>query len=247
MTLFFLDENNVSFPSPKIAEPDGLLALGGDLSVERLLVAYMAGIFPWYAKGDPILWWSPDPRLILIPDNVHVPRRLRRTLNQGIFAFTMDTAFNDVITSCARVRNDSREGTWIVAEMIDAYNQLHEAGYAHSVEAWQADRLVGGLYGLSLGSCFFGESMFTTVSNASKAAFVALAEFLAGNGFAMIDCQVTTSHLQRFGAEEIPRDEFLDMLEACVAEPTWKGRWRFDMKAGDCVREYRNHNIKECQ
>lgn len=246
MALFFLDANNISFPSPTIANRDGLLAVGGDLHVDRLLAAYMTGIFPWYSKGDPILWWSPDPRLILIPENLHVSRRLRRTLNQGVFEFTMDTVFEDVITSCAQVRNDSREGTWIVEEMIDAYIQLHGAGYAHSVEAWQDGRLAGGLYGVAIGTCFFGESMFTTVSNASKAAFVRLAEFLSRNGFVMIDCQVTTSHLMRFGAREMPRSLFLNALETCVAEPTLKGKWRFDMDAGDCMREHLNCNISGC-
>ncbi|MDY6823884.1 MAG: leucyl/phenylalanyl-tRNA--protein transferase [Thermodesulfobacteriota bacterium] len=228
MALFFLDENAISFPSPQIADRDGLLAVGGDLNVDRLLAAYRLGIFPWYSEGDPILWWSPDPRLILIPHGIHVSRRLRRTMNKGEFTFTMDTVFEDVITSCANVRRGFREGTWIVDEMIDAYTRLHKAGYAHSVEAWQADRLVGGLYGVAIGSCFFGESMFTTVSNASKAAFVKLTAFLVQNGFAMIDCQVTTPHLVRFGAEEIPREHFLKVLEKCVAQPTLKGKWRLE-------------------
>ncbi len=215
----------ISFPPPHLARADGLLAVGGDLSPGRLVLAYRMGIFPWYSDGMPILWWSPDPRLVLFPESLHVPRRLRRTLRQAPFRITVDTAFPEVIDSCAKLRKD-REGTWIVPEMIQAYCQLHDAGYAHSVEAWSRDQLVGGLYGVSLGRAFFGESMFTRVPDASKVAFVLLVGYLRVKHFDLVDCQMTTGHLLRFGAREVSRPVFLRRLERSLAYPDMKGPWR---------------------
>ncbi len=224
MPIFRLSER-ISFPPPSFAEPEGLLAIGGDLSEKRLLLAYRMGIFPWFSEGEPILWWSPDPRLVLFPSEIKISARLKRTISQGVFKVTSDTAFDQVITSCARVRLEKNQETWIVDEMIDAYCGLFEAGYAHSLESWYKGELAGGVYGLSLGGCFFGESMFTRVSNASKVALAALCDFLKGHGFDMIDCQVTTAHLMRMGAREIPRARFLKLLSESLKKPTLKGKW----------------------
>src|ERR1700690_89275 len=211
MPVFRLTEDLV-FPPPELAEDDGLLAVGGDLRVDRLILAYSMGIFPWYSDGYPILWWSPDPRLILIPQELKVSRSLRQTIKKDIYTITMDKAFEQVISNCADIRRGEDDGTWITSEMKEAYIQLHNAGYAHSVEAWNADELAGGLYGVILGRAFFGESMFAKKSDASKVAFVKFAEFLAKRGFELIDCQVTTRHLMNFGAREVPRTEFLELL-----------------------------------
>lgn len=217
--------SDLIFPPPHLSHPDGLLAVGGDLSVERLLLAYRMGIFPWYSPGDPILWWSPDPRMVLFPAELHVSRRLNRVIKMGVFEVRMDSAFADVIENCGEVRNAKRRGTWITSEMRRAYCRLHEAGYAHSAEAWQEGQLVGGLYGVSIGSCFFGESMYSLVPNASKVAFVALVRQLAQWEFSLIDCQMHTEHLARFGAREIPRTEFLALLERGLRAETRLGRW----------------------
>ena len=216
------------FPPPELAGPEGIIAVGGDLSPERLINAYATGIFPWFSEGDPIIWWSPDPRLVIFPGRLKVARSLEKVLRQGRFQITLDRAFDRVIQECAQVRTEVGQGTWLVEEMIEAYIQLHDAGYAHSVEAWHEGRLAGGLYGVSLGACFFGESMFTRVSNASKAAFVTLVRQLERWGFDLIDCQVRTDHLVRLGAEEIPRREFLKRLEKSLSARTRRGRWRFD-------------------
>lgn len=227
MTIYRLFEEPV-FPDPEEAEPDGLLAVGGDLSPQRLLTAYANGIFPWYAEDSPILWWSTNPRLVLIPDEFHMPRSLRRVLNRGTFSFTMDTDFEGVIRACAEAPRPEQEGTWIVDDMIEAYTMLHELGYVHSVEAWQGEELVGGLYGVSLGSVFFGESMFFKVPDASKAAFAVLVNQLRAWGFTLIDCQQTTSHLVRFGAREMQRFRFIAMLREAMDNPTREGMWCFD-------------------
>jgi leucyl/phenylalanyl-tRNA--protein transferase len=211
MPVFRLTED-LAFPPSELAEDDGLLAVGGDLSVDRLILGYSMGIFPWYSDGYPILWWSPDPRLILIPQELKVSRSLRQTIKKDIYTITMDKAFEQVISNCADIRRGEDDGTWITSEMKDAYIQLHNAGYAHSVEAWNADELAGGLYGVILGRAFFGESMFAKKNDASKVAFVKFAEFLIKRGFELIDCQVTTRHLMNFGAREVPRTEFLEML-----------------------------------
>jgi leucyl/phenylalanyl-tRNA--protein transferase len=183
------------------------------------------GIFPWFSNPEPIMWWSPDPRLVLYPDELRVSRSLQKTIKKGVFQITLDQAFEQVISECAKVRRKQNEGTWIVPDMIDAYCELHISGFAHSVETWQNDALVGGLYGVSLGNCFFGESMFTHATNASKVAFVALVEHLKANSFDLIDCQVTTGHLVSFGAREIPRDMFLEQLKQSLETPTLKGKW----------------------
>ena len=224
MPIFQLSDK-ASFPPPHFSEGDGLLAVGGDLSQERLLKAYYMGIFPWYSDPDPILWWSPDPRLVLFPSELKVSRRLRRTIRCGTFRITMDTAFEQVIKSCAKIPRKHEKGTWITLEMVAAYCRLHTAGFAHSVEAWSEGRLAGGLYGVAIGRCFFGESMFRNQSDASKVAFVKLVEYLRKKKFRLIDCQVTTTHLKNFGAREIPRAEFLNILEALREKPSLRGRW----------------------
>jgi leucyl/phenylalanyl-tRNA--protein transferase len=211
-----------------LAIEDGLLAVGGDLRVERLLLAYQSGIFPWYSEGDPLLWWSPDPRMVLIPNELHVSRSLERVLKKGEFAVTLDTAFPAVIHACAEVRGPRRDGTWITKDMESAYCALHDAGYAHSVECRRDGELVGGLYGVSLGACFFGESMFSLVPNASKVAFVRLVRQLTAWGFTLVDCQMHTPHLARFGAKEIPRKRFLKLLRDGLTATTQRGMWRID-------------------
>jgi len=224
MPVYLLSEDLI-FPSPLLARKEGLLAVGGDLSQERLLLAYRMGIFPWYSKDEPIMWWSPDPRLVLYPSELRISRSLKKTIKKQIFKLTVDEAFERVISACACSRTQADEGTWIVEEMIDAYCRLHESGLAHSVEAWQGGRLAGGLYGVSLGKCFFGESMFTRISNASKVALVALVEHLQALGFDLIDCQTSTPHLIGFGAREIPRTRFLKELAQALKSPTLKGKW----------------------
>lgn len=201
------------FPPPCHADPNGLLAVGGDLSPERLLLAYASGIFPWYDSNDPLLWWSPDPRCILEPKELRVSRRLHKTLRKGIFDVTIDRAFPQVINSCAKVRLENGVGTWLNDEMISAYCRLHDMGFAHSVESWHKGTLAGGLYGVSLGRCFFGESMFSLVSDASKVAFSCLVRELEKRDFELIDCQMPSDHLKSLGAKVIPRDMFLKRLE----------------------------------
>lgn len=224
MPVYQLSEDLV-FPSPYLATKEGLLAIGGDLRPQRLLLAYGNGIFPWYSEGEPILWWSPDPRLVLYPAELKVSRSLKKVFKRNIFQVTMDRAFEAVITECAQVRLENNAGTWIVDDMIKAYCRLHESGFAHSVEAWKDNRLAGGLYGVSLGKCFFGESMFTRISNASKVALVVLAEYLKQLDFALIDCQITTAHLTRFGAREISRANYLDQLAEALKAATLQGKW----------------------
>ncbi len=204
------------FPPPEWADKDGLLAVGGDLSVERLILAYSMGIFPWYSEGQPILWWSPDPRLVLFPDELIISKTLRQALRKGLFRVTTNQAFEKVIVQCATIERKGQQGTWITKEMVDAYIRLHQAGYAHSVESWDGEELVGGLYGVMMGRVFFGESMFARKSDASKVAFATFANELARRGFELIDCQVTTEHLKRFGAREISRAEFLHRLKKAL-------------------------------
>ena len=230
MPVFVLSEELV-FPPPRLAAADGLLAVGGDLSRERLLLAYRMGIFPWYSEGEPILWWSPDPRLVLYPGEFRIPRSLAKVIRRGDFTVSMDEAFPDVIDECARVRRESGEGTWIVPEMRKAYCGLHGAGFAHSVEVWREGQLAGGLYGIALGRSFFGESMFTRVTNASKVALAALVRHVQALAFELIDCQVTTGHLMRLGAREIPRERFLELLGHSLRGPSRPSRWVFDADA----------------
>jgi len=216
MPVFALSDR-LSFPPPHLAIKEGLLAVGGDLSVERLILAYRSGIFPWYSEGEPILWWSPDPRLVLYPDELRISRSLRKVIKRKLFHITFDQDFEAVITGCAEAKRSYGEGTWITEEMKSAYIKLHRRGYAHSVEAWQDGNLVGGLYGIAMGRAFFGESMFSRVSNASKVAFVSLVETLQKKRFSLVDCQVRTDHLMRFGAREVPRKVFLEQLMKAMA------------------------------
>ncbi len=226
MSLFIISDKN-EFPSPDLAREDGLLAMGGNLSQKRLLLAYSMGIFPWFSEGEPVLWWSPDPRLVLYPEELNVSSSLKKTIKKSIFRITMDKAFEQVINECAQIRIQNHEPTWIMNDMITAYTNLHKSGFAHSVEAWHDEELAGGLYGVSLGRCFFGESMFTRVSNASKVAFAALVEYLKEHSFDIIDCQVTTEHLKSMGAKEIPRKLFLQQLKTSLQKPTRQGKWDF--------------------
>jgi len=217
--LFSLDDTRPGepFPDPSLAEtdPDGLLAVGGDLSTERIVQAYRQGIFPWYGESQPVLWWSPDPRMVLFPHELHISRSLAREMRKKRFQITFDRAFDQVIQACARPRGKD-DGTWLVPDMVAAYQRLHRQGIAHSVEAWREGELVGGLYGNALGGVFFGESMFARLPNASKVAFVCLIRSLADAGFRLIDCQVYTPHLQSLGARLVPRDEFLSLLDDAV-------------------------------
>ncbi|MFP3979810.1 MAG: leucyl/phenylalanyl-tRNA--protein transferase [Desulfobacterales bacterium] len=230
MPIFRLSDK-LSFPPPHYAARNGLLAIGGDLSEERLLLAYRMGIFPWFSPYDPILWWCPDPRLVLYPQQVHIPGRLRRKINSGIFEVTSDTVFERVISECAQVRKENNEETWLVDEMIEAYCRLHEHGYAHCVETWCDGELAGGLYGVCMGGSFFGESMFTRVTDASKVALVALCNYMLENGFDLIDCQVATGHLVWMGAREVPRKLFLRQLAESVKRPTQKQKWQVELKS----------------
>jgi len=223
----FLLSDKIEFPPPYLASKAGLLAVGGDLSRDRLLLAYRMGIFPWYSDGEPLLWWSPDPRLVLYPEEIRISKTLKKIIKQDKFHLTIDTAFDQVINACAQIRIEKNEGTWIVQEMIDAYCRLHDAGFAHSVEAWYQGELAGGIYGVSLGKCFFGESMFSRISNASNITLVKLVEYLKTLSFDMLDCQITTEHLTRFGAREIQRDVFLKQLEQSLEATTRQGRWSF--------------------
>lgn len=222
MPVFQLNDT-LLFPPPELARKDGLLAVGGDLSVARLLLGYRHGIFPWYGPGDPILWWSPDPRLVLFPADFHCSRSLTRLLRRNIFQVTCDQAFAAVIANCARLREESGEGTWLDSAMQEAYCQLHALGHAHSVECWQEGKLVGGLYGVALGAVFFGESMFSLTSNSSKVALAFLIQRLMEWEFDLIDCQIGTGHLQRLGACEISGAEFSARLALALDKPD---RWR---------------------
>lgn len=214
----------LAFPPPDKAE-DGLLAVGGDLSPARLLLAYRSGIFPWYDEDLPILWHSPDPRCVLVLERIHVGRTLRRFLAQRPYEVRFDTAFEKVIRACKSTPRPGQDGTWITGDMERAYVRLHRMGYAHSAEAWQGDELVGGVYGVALGRMFFGESMFSWEANASKVALVGLARILAVWGFPVIDAQVATPQTLALGAEEWPRERFLETLREELTHPTRKGSW----------------------
>jgi leucyl/phenylalanyl-tRNA---protein transferase len=227
MPIFRLVDEPI-FPPPDYADPSGLLAVGGDLSNERLLEAYRLGIFPWYSDDQPILWWSPDPRLTLDLKDFKISRSLRKTLTKGIFQVTFDHAFEAVIRACAVVPREAQNGTWITDEMQKAYVNLHGLGYAHSVESWFGEKLAGGLYGVSLGRCFFGESMFHLKTDASKVALAALVEKLKSWDFHFIDSQMTTEHMLRLGAKELPRRIFLKRLQSALRYPTKRGRWRIE-------------------
>lgn len=223
--MIFRLDRRVLFPRPDLANEDGLLAVGGDLSAERLVVAYASGIFPWYNDDTPILWYSPDPRMVLLPSALQVSRSLGKTLRRAPYEVRLDTAFRAVIEACSRVPRPGQSSTWITADMIDAYCELHARGVAHSAEAFQGGELVGGLYGVSLGAAFFGESMFALAPDASKVAFVTLVRALEAWGFELVDCQVRTEHLARFGAEDWPRARFLGALRESLAKETRFGPW----------------------
>lgn len=218
---------DLRFPSVRLASPQGLLAVGGDLRTERLLEAYRHGIFPWYNPGQPILWWSPDPRTVLFPERLHVSHSLRKTLRKRRLRVTLDVDFKQVVQGCAAPRT-AEGGTWITPEMDAAYRRLRELGHAHSVETWIDDRLVGGLYGVALGGVFFGESMFSRVTDASKVAFAHLVYQLRRWNFSLIDCQLATEHLLTLGAEEIPRDRFMALLAEGLSHPERPGPWALD-------------------
>ncbi len=209
--MIFLNDN-IWFPPVSSASIDGMIAIGGDLSVERLLLAYRSGIFPWYNEGEPIVWYSPDPRMVLFPEKLKVSKSMRQLINKKIFKVTFNTHFNEVIANCKIMNRNDQLGTWITDEMQKAYTKLHEFGVAKSVEVWLDDKLVGGLYGIDLGTIFCGESMFSHVSNASKIAFIYLVEKLKSENYSLIDCQMYTSHLESLGAQEIPRSDFLKYL-----------------------------------
>lgn len=213
------------FPHPSSASKEGLLAIGGDLSPQRLLLAYHFGIFPWYSEGYDILWWCPDPRCVLFPDRIKISKSMRSVLRRQPFQITVDHCFEDVISSCQKISRNGQEGTWITDKMLKAYCYLHHLGVAHSVEIWQESTLVGGLYGVSLGKVFFGESMFSTVSNASKFGLILLTQRLALLGYEVIDCQQDTPHLRSLGAELIPRNLFLQMLQVNRMRPVEAGPW----------------------
>jgi len=225
---------DLTFPDVNLAmrEPDGLLAVGGDLTSKRILSAYRRGIFPWYSDNQPILWWSPDPRTVLFPSRLRISRSLRKTLRTAPFEVTMDQAFRDVITACAAPRPGSY-GTWITQAIADAYSELHSGGSAHSVECWLAGQLVGGLYGVAIGRVFFGESMFSRETDASKVAFACLVRHLTNRGFGLIDCQVYSAHLASLGAEEIARADFIRHLDTLCEAGNAPGHWSFNTGEAD--------------
>ncbi len=225
-TFPYLDESeNFQFPPVDRASPEGIVGTGGNLSPGMLLSAYRQGIFPWYSEGDPVMWWSPDPRMVLFPEKIHISKSMKRILNSSKFSFTMDNNFDEVIDTCGKISRKHESGTWIVKEMVEAYTRLHELGWGHSLEVWEDNELVGGLYGLSIGSAFFGESMFSRKANASKAAFIILAKCLGELGFSMIDCQMHTPHLESLGAELIDRRQYLRILKKGIQSETYRGNW----------------------
>ena len=226
------------FPPPHLATAEGVVALGGRPDAETLLDAYSHGIFPWPHEGLPLLWFSPDPRFALVPEEAHVPRSLRKRMRRGDFEVRADTAFAKVIRACARKPRPGQDGTWITAEMIEGYTALHAAGLAHSIEAWQDGALVGGLYGISLGATFFGESMFTEVPDASKVAFATLLANLVRWRFHLVDCQSWTEHLERFGAEEWPRRRFLGVLQRALRLPTRQGPWSLEVGPAEAAESF---------
>lgn len=234
MGLLFNEENAnpsfkykvATFPDPREAADDGLLAYGGDLSPHRLLLAYQKGIFPWYSEHDPILWWSPNPRLVLYPDKFKVRKSFRRVLRSGKFSVTFDEHFSEVISYCASVLRKGEGSSWIVPDIIEAYTRLHHEGFAHSIEVHQDGKLVGGLYGIALGRAFFGESKFSLVSDASKVAFKALSDVLGSRGYDFIDCQMKTDHMISLGAQTVDRNDYLDALEVALTKSTDRGTWK---------------------
>lgn len=238
MPVYLLSDELV-FPPPEGASREGVVAVGGDFRPERLLLAYAQGIFPWPTEGMPLLWFSPNPRFVLAPRDAHVPRSLKKAIRRGGFEVRVDTAFDAVIDACAAAPREGQRGTWITDELRAGYVALHRLGYAHSIECWMDGALVGGLYGVSLGRMFFGESMFARAPDASKIAFTTLLGNLVHWDFALVDCQVYTDHLDRFGAVEIPRREFLAQLRTALSAPTRQGTWRFDLDPAAALERLR--------
>lgn len=228
MAVHLLRLDDLYFPPVEDADAEGLIAVGGALSPDWLLLAYESGIFPWFSEGDPILWWSPDPRFVLRPSEVKVSKSMRTILRRPKWSFSLDRAFDRVVAHCADMPRRGQDGTWITKEMRAAYSKLHQMGMAHSAEAWCAGRLIGGLYGVSVGGVFFGESMFSLEPNASKYAFIQLCRWLEARQFTLIDCQIPSDHLRRLGAYELTRTLFLDRLEWALEKPTLKGPWQTD-------------------
>jgi leucyl/phenylalanyl-tRNA--protein transferase len=238
MPVFWLQEDEISFPHPSLAETDGgLLAVGGDLSEERLLLAYQNGIFPWFEEDGCYYWYAPDPRWVLFPAELKVHKSMRSTFNQHKFRYSLDTCFEQVMRTCAGTPRGDHDGTWITDTFIESYSRLHKRGIAHSMEVWQEDQLVGGLYGIALGKIFFGESMFAKVNNASKAGFITLVRALAHEGFVLIDCQQQTRHLESLGARGISRDLFMEHLDFNQYERTLIGKWALNMDGGIEIRK----------
>ena len=238
MPVYLLDKE-LCFPAPENANEEGIVAVGGDVSPERLLLAYQSGIFPWPARGYPLLWFSPDPRFALEPARAHVSRSLRKAIRKEELRITADRAFGEVITACAAARRPHQQGTWITEELRDGYRGLHELGYAHSIEAWHDGRLVGGLYGVALGKTFAGESMFALEPDASKVAFTTLLGHLAMWGYRVVDCQVHTEHLARFGATMWPRERFLSAWRAAIDEPSMLAPWELSMSPAQALQQLR--------
>jgi leucyl/phenylalanyl-tRNA--protein transferase len=235
----------LAFPHPESASPEGIVAFGAEPAPERLLLAYASGIFPWPHEGLPLLWFSPDPRFVLEPSRAHIPGSLRKRIKRGGFEIRADTAFREVMLGCKRSPRPGQDGTWITFEMMAGYEALHRLGYAHSIEAWQDGELVGGLYGVSLGRMFTGESMFAKVPDASKVAFATLLGNLVEWGFAFVDCEVYTDHLSRFGAEEWPRSRFLAALDEALEAPTKRGTWKLDLDPRAALARLRASDASE--
>jgi leucyl/phenylalanyl-tRNA---protein transferase len=231
----YLLGNDLVFPPPEAAAPEGIVAVGGDVSPERLVLAYSQGIFPWPVRGYPLLWFSPDPRFVLDLEAVHVSRSLRKAVRREPYEVRFDTAFDEVITACASVPRPGQDGTWITPELERGYLRLFELGYAHSIEAFLGNELVGGLYGVAFGRAFFGESMFARAPDASKVAFITLLGHLRADGYRFVDCQVYTDHLARFGAENWPRHRFLTALREALTHPTHTGPWRARLSAEEAL------------
>ncbi|MGL1931647.1 MAG: leucyl/phenylalanyl-tRNA--protein transferase [Desulfotalea sp.] len=226
MSVFQLEKNSYTFPHPEHAEPDGLLAVGGDLSAERLINAYANGIFPWYSKGDPLLWWFTNPRLIIIPEEFTISKRMMRYWKTTPYTLTYDKSFSQVIDKCATSRECNNEETWIFSEIKEAYINLFRLGFAHSVECWDDEKLVGGLYGVCLDKVFYGESMFSTVSNSSKFSLIHLVHKVQQLGIKIIDCQMTTQHLIQFGAKEMEGADFYNLIQKLITNFSPQERWK---------------------
>lgn len=243
MPVFLLDKDPV-FPSAKLASREGIIAIGGELTPQWLVNAYSSGIFPWFNEGDPPIWWSPTPRMVLFPEEVHESHSMRKCIKKNIFRWTMDRDFPAVISHCGNIPRKGQPGTWITPDMKAAYIRLYLLGYAHSLEVWnsRSQKLVGGIYGVSLGNCFFGESMFSLETNASKFAFITLARKLRQLGFAFMDCQMYTHHLKSLGARAISRRQYLKILEKALCYKTLLGRWYFmESPETPALLERRNH------